>query len=392
MSDEPDFRAALRQCLAHYGEADARSWAQAGHLPAAVLTELGRHGVYRQRWEHGAHGGAARVVAMAQETAAVSSGLALAAMAQSEVFCGALTWLAEAPVQRDLLAAALDGTALGCLSSTEPTGGSDVAGLRTTVRRDRDGWHLRGRKRYISNLGGATHTLVLSRLADRLDPRDLSLFIVPLAATGVQVTGYFPALGLSACDVGEVELDLWLPGDALLGAPGMGLAYLSRLLQFERLSICAQLAAGADTALGLAVAFAQRRVIAGDRLIDKQAIRHRLARCRTRLWLLESALRDLVGRTAAGLAVGRQTAALKLEASRIAESVTDECLQVFGARGYTSHYPLEQIWRDVRLARIGGGSEEIMTELVASGLDRPDPQWNARLDLLEQRDVPVPAG
>jgi alkylation response protein AidB-like acyl-CoA dehydrogenase len=281
-------------------------------------------------------------------------------------------------------------TALGCLSSTEPTGGSDLAGLRTTARRDGDGWYLAGRKRYISNLGGATHTLVLARLADRLNPRDLSLFVVPMAAPGVTVRGFFPALGLSACDVGEVEFDVRLPPDALLGASGMGLAYLSRLLQFERLSIIAQLATEARTALGLAVAFAQRRAIGTGQLIDKQAVRHRLAHCQAQLWLLEAGLRDLVERTAAGLGVGHQTAALKYNASRIAETITDECLQVFGAHGYTANYPLERIWRDVRLARIGGGSEEVMIEVVASRLDRPDPYWNARLDALEAADLPVP--
>jgi alkylation response protein AidB-like acyl-CoA dehydrogenase len=387
------FQAALRACLAEFDEDAVRDWEGGGHLPPSVLAALGRHGVFRNRWRDGADGGAAHVVAMAEETAGVSSGLALAAMGHCEVFCGALQWLAETDGQRALREAALDGTVVGCLASTEPSGGSDLSAIRTTACRSGAGagWRVQGRKRYVSNLGGATHALVLARLRDRLDARDLSLFVVPLGEPGATVEGFFPAVGLAACDVGEVSLDVVLPEDALLGSSGMGLAYLSRLLQFERLSICAQLLTGARAALGLATAFARRRMVGADRLLDKQAVRHRLGRCRSELWMLEAALADLVRRTRSGEGVGHRTAALKLEASRIVEHVTDECLQVFGARGYTRHYPLERIWRDVRLARIGGGSEEVLTELVASRLDRPQPEWERRLDDLAALDNPVPA-
>jgi alkylation response protein AidB-like acyl-CoA dehydrogenase len=384
------FREALRRGLAALGPDAARGWARSGHLPGHVIADLGRPGIFRDRWADGAAEGAALVVAMAQETAAVSSGLALAVMGHCEVFCGALHWLARTPGQAALREAALDGAIVGCLGSTEPAGGSALASIRTAAIREEGGWRLRGRKSYISNLGGASHILVLARPGDGLDPADLSLFIVPLEAPGVSVDGYFPAMGLEACDVGQVSLDTALPADAMLGMPGMGVAYLSRLLQFERLSICAQVTAGANAALGLAAAFARRRAIGAERLIDKQAVRHRLARCQSQLWLIEAALRDLVARTEAGRGVGHETAALKLEASRVAGEVSDACLQVFGARGYLRSYPLEGIWRDVRLARIGGGSEEVMTDLIASRLDRPDQRRERELDELEAGNEPVP--
>lgn len=383
MTGTARFRTRLRDCLSEFTAGATRAWEEAGHLPLSVMAALGRHGVFRERWRDGAAEGAPLVVAMAEETAVVSSGLALAAMAQSEVFCGALHWLAETGSQRSLLDAALEGTAVGCLGSTEPSGGSSLADIHTTACRDEGGWRLRGRKSYISNLGGATHVVVLARLSDRLDTRDLSLFVVPLGAPGVTIDGYFPALGLSACDVGQVSLDVVVDSCALLGQPGMGLAYLSGLLQFERLSICAQLVTGARTALGLAAAFGRRRMVGTERLLDKQAMRHRLARCQSQLWLAEAALADLVRRTESGQSAGHRTAALKLEISQIAEHITDSCLQVFGARGYMRDYPLERIWRDVRLARIGGGSDEVMTELVASRLDRPDPRAERQLEELE---------
>src|SRR5207253_5497065 len=179
-----------------------------------------------------------------------------------EVFVGALRWLAADDAQRALLSDALDGRAIGCFGATEPHGGSDLAGLRTTATRQPDGWRLVGRKRYVSNLGAATHLLAVARV-DGSGPRDLALFLVPLDAPGVRVEGFFATAGLRSCDVGEVDLDTTLGPEALLGAPGMGLAYASRLLQFERLSICAQLLTAGRMALGLAAAFARRRVIEG---------------------------------------------------------------------------------------------------------------------------------
>jgi len=381
-------RSRLHAALSGFDAGTVRDWEDRGHLPRSALAALGRHGVFRQRWSAGADEGAGQVVAMAEETAAASSGLALAAMGHCEVFCGALHWLAGTAYQLVLREEALDGTVTGCLASTEPSGGSDVAAIGTTAEQAAGGWRLRGRKRYVSNLGGASYALVLARVAGRPDARDLSLFAVALDRPGACVDGYFPAAGLAACDVGELSLDVLVPHDALLGAPGMGLAYLSRLLQFERLSICAQLLTGARMTLGLAAAFARRRMLGTDRVLDKQAIRHRLGHCQSQLWMLEGALADLVRRTRDGEAVGHRTAALKLSASRIAAHVTDECLQVFGARGYTRHYPLERIWRDVRLARIGGGSEEVLTELVATRFDRPEPEWELRLDELTAGDLP----
>ncbi|MGA8113819.1 MAG: acyl-CoA dehydrogenase family protein [Actinocatenispora sp.] len=390
MNDPSTFGKRLATALEQFPEPTVREWERTGHIPRTAVAKLADQGIFTDRWAPGQAQGADLVVQIATATAQVSSGLALATMGHCEVFCGALHWLAETDRQRELRDSALAGTVTGCLASTEPTGGSDLAALRTTVSREGDGWRLRGQKRYISNLGGATHALVLAGQPDRADPRNLSLFVVGLDTPGATIDGFFPAAGLDACDVGQLTLDAVVPDDALLGSSGMGLAYLSRLLQFERLSICAQLISGARTTIGLAVAFARRREMGPGRLMDLQTIRHRLARCQSQLWMLEGALRDLVARTQDGVGVAHQTAALKLEVSQAVGTITDECLQIFGARGYTRHYPLERIWRDVRLARIGGGSEEVMTELLAARLDRPDPDRERWLDALEVGDVPLP--
>jgi alkylation response protein AidB-like acyl-CoA dehydrogenase len=384
------YRDRVRAALRGLQEQAVDGWETDGHLPREAFAALADHGVFRDRWRDGAEGGLPYLVAMAEETARVSSGVALAAMAHSEVFIGALQWLAACDGQRSLLEAALDGRVVGCFAATESHGGSDLAGVRATARRILGGWYLAGRKRYVSNLGGATHLLVLAREPTRPPTHALSLFLVPLDAPGVRIDGFFATAGLRSCDVGEVSFDVVLGRDALLGASGMGLLYATRLLQFERISICAQLIEAARIALGLAAAHARRRTVFGSRLLDKQAVRHRLASCQAGLWAAEALLERVVAAALRDCGVGHQVAGLKLVTGRMAEQVIDECLQLFGARGYTSNYPLERIWRDARLARIGGGPDEVMAEVVASRLDRPSRQFDELLDRFEAADLPLP--
>lgn len=383
---ETDFDGLLTAALDGITPEEVRRWEDERHLPPAVLRRLAEHGVFRRRWAEGAEGGLPHLVTMARRCTEVCSGLAIAAMGHSEVFTGGLHWLADGPEQRQLLDDALAGRALGCFASTEPHGGSNLAGVRSeAVPTDDGGWRLRGHKRYISNLGGTTHGLVLARLAGRGE-RNLALFVLPWRAGGVRVHGFFEATGLRSCDVGEASFDVELPRHALLGTEGLGLAYANRLLQFERLSICAQLLAGARQALRLATAYARKRVVFGEPILAKQATRHRLAQLSARLWIAEGALRDLVASASAGEGFAHQVAALKLVTSDLAEELTGECLQVMGARGYTSNFPLERMWRDARLARVGGGAHEVLTEVVASRLRAPDPQAEALLATYEAGD------
>lgn len=379
----------VREVLAPFRGEPAQSWEVEGHLPRAVFRRLGEAGIFRQRWAEDATAGLPELVVLATETADVSSGLALGVMGHTEVFIGSLQWLADTAAQHALLEAALDGTAVGCFAATEPHGGSSLAGARTLASRRGEGWHLRGCKRYISNVGTATHALVVARIDGRDEPNDLSVFVVPVGAGGAEVAGFFTTAGSSACDVGELRIDVEVGPDALLGSPGLGLLYANRLLQFERLSICAQLLAGARTSLGLAMAHARRREVAGGPLVEKQVVRHRLANCQVELWAAEAMFDGVLRAMADDQPVSHESAAAKVFCTRTAERIADQCMQVFGARGYTTNYPLERIWRDVRLARIGGGPDEVLIDVVASGINRPERRYEEWLDRLEAADAPA---
>jgi alkylation response protein AidB-like acyl-CoA dehydrogenase len=313
----------------------------------------------------------------------------LAVVTHCEVFTGALHALARSPSQRRLLEDALAGEAIGCFAATERDAGSDLAAATTVAHPTARGWRLVGTKHYIGNLMTATHALVVARSLAEPEGRDLSLFLVPLSDPGVVVEGYYEKLGLASCPIGDLTFDCELPDDALLGPPGTALLQVTRVLQLERISISAQLIAAARLSLGLAVAFGRRRCVFGERLLDKQVWRHRLADAQTRELATEAFLQSVVTQAGQGIAVGRQTAALKLCAAQMATAVVDECMQLLGGRGYTLNYPLEGYWRDIRAARIGGGSDELMRELVAAGIDRPNAFFDSWLDELDASDTPV---
>ncbi|WP_165978421.1 acyl-CoA dehydrogenase family protein [Actinomadura darangshiensis] len=384
------FQVEVRGALAAF-TGDFARWELERHIPKSVPAALGRAGLFRRRWEPGAEGGLRRLVTMCQEICRESSGLALVAMGHSEIFVGGLHWLAATPYQLELLENALDGAVVGCFGATEPHGGSSLGDLRTAAVRVPDGWRLTGCKRYISNVGRADYILVLARAEDAAHPGDLSLFLLPLDHPGVTVDGFFDTAGLRSCDAGQVTFDATLPDDALLGKAGLGLLYATHLLHFERLGICAQLITAADTALRLAAAYTRQRTTGGRRVMDRQSVRHRLARARAELWNLETRLAHLVGiAEREGRMPGHEIAALKLTAGESTGAIVDTALQLFGARGYTAAFPLERIWRDARLARLGGGTDEVMSDLVAARVDRADPYYDDLVTALSLNDQPGP--
>lgn len=325
---------------------------------------------------------------LCEECGLVNGGLGLAVSLHSEVFLNALH-ASRRPAHEPLRGAALDGNAIGCFAVTEPTGGSDVAGIATTLVRGDGQWRLSGEKRYISNAGVATHVLVLARRLGA-DAGRLSVAIVPFDRSGVYVEGFFPKMGTWGADAAHLRFDdVLLTDDDLIGPIDGGLLVLMRCLTYERLAVSAQLLAGTRYILRLVTAYMRSRRQFGTRLFDLQALRHRLVDCWIELWAAEGLRERVVGRLLDGRGRPHETAALKLFAGRVAGRVADECMQFLGGRGYTMNYPIERFWRDARLARIGAGTDEIMRELLGSALDAPDATMEQVLNDLDREDIAI---
>jgi alkylation response protein AidB-like acyl-CoA dehydrogenase len=271
---------------------------------------------------------------------------------------------------REYLAGTLDGRLVGCLGASEPAGGSDLNGVRTVARKTPGGWHVTGEKKYLSLGMVCDFALLLCRLdeGDGAVAGRLGLLAVP--SSGLTPRKRLSKAGTAGLDTTWMMIDAEVPDEAMVGRPGTGLLAAVWGLNHERLSIAAQVAGGAARAIGLATAHLHRREQFGKPLMEHQALRLRLAELSSRLLLLRYAVYAAAQGVAVPGATGtREIAALKVTAAKFVEEVMSECMHLFGGPGYLDdETPMSRMWRDWRLARLGGGSDEMMWELMASGL------------------------
>ncbi|SDJ46471.1 citronellyl-CoA dehydrogenase [Lentzea albidocapillata subsp. violacea] len=358
-----DYRAEIRRVIAGLVPC-MPSWEEDGHLPRELFRALAAAGAFRERWALGPVGGLPLARVLVEELAVHNAGAALAVSLHSEVFLHALH---RAGGQAEILEGALDGSVIGCAAVTEPGAGSDVPAVTTSARREGDRWRLTGTKCLITNAGRATHVLVLARTGDA---RSFGLFVVPLS--GVTPTRFVPTLGVRSADTAVLDLDVTVPSTAVVGNPRAGLVQLLRVLDFERLAAAAGLIATARAAMALALAHMRDRTAFSARLFDHQVLRHRMAwhwaRVSAVAALLDVAMTPVHGDEVSHSAV----AAAKLVAARDCADAVDAALQAFGGRGYTEDFPLARMYRDVRLTRIGGGTDEMLCEVIAANLDTDD--------------------
>jgi acyl-ACP dehydrogenase len=365
-----DFRERARtvareQIMPLYAEAE-----ESGTFPREAFAALGAAGLIRERWAGGPGGDRTRSVILAEELArAGGGGVAIGCTLAMEPMVAALRRHGGSPLVKDTVEQVLDGRLVGCFAASEPVGGSDLAGVRTTASREGDGWRVRGEKKFVSLGPVADYALVLCRTADEdaADPR-LAVFLVP--ASGMRVRKPLRRLGLSSLSTAWMEIDAHVPDEALMGRPGLGLMVATHALSHERFAAAAQLVGLCLRAIELATAHLHRRTQFGRPLIEHQALRLRLAELSAQLTVLRhgvyGAASDAPGAPALGT---REIAAFKVSAARFAEKVVGECMHLFGGMGYLEdETPLARMYRDVRLARLGGGSDEVMWELVAAGL------------------------
>ncbi|MEA2355481.1 MAG: hypothetical protein QOD61_1610, partial [Solirubrobacteraceae bacterium] len=267
--------------------------------------------------------------------------------------------------KREWLEPAIRGEKILCLGITEPDAGSDVAGIRTRAVRDGDEFVINGSKTYITN-GHRADVIVLVTKTDVEAGYDgFTLFLVPMDAPGVIREKKLEKLGMHASDTALLAFqDVRVPADAVLGEIGKGFYHIMWELQGERLIGAAGCVAGAQRAFDMTLKYALERQAFGRSIGHFQVIRHKFADMATKI----EAARQMVYTTAWRFQNGeypvREISMAKLFASRIAVEVADECIQIHGGAGYMKEYGIERVWRDMRLNRIGAGTDEIMLDVI----------------------------
>jgi alkylation response protein AidB-like acyl-CoA dehydrogenase len=260
---------------------------------------------------------------------------------------------------------AIAGRKILCLGITEPDAGSDVAGIKTVAKRDGDGYVINGSKTYITN-GHRADVIVLVTKTDTEAGYDgFTLFLVPMDAEGVIREKRLKKLGMHASDTALLAFqDVHVPESAVLGQIGKGFYHIMWELQGERLIGAAGCVAGAQHVFDRTLQYAKERKAFGREIGRFQVIRHKFAEMATKIETARQLVYTTAWRFQNGEYPVREISMAKLYAARIAVEVADECIQIHGGAGYMVEYGIERVWRDMRLNRIGAGTDEIMLDVI----------------------------
>ena len=263
------------------------------------------------------------------------------------------------------------GELIGAIAMTEPGAGSDLQGIATRARRDGDGYRISGQKTFITNGQHANLVIVVAKTDPAQGARGISLFVVETdAAQGFERGRNLDKIGLKANDTSELFFnDVRLPASALLGSrEGQGFIQLMQQLPQERLLIGTQSIAMIERALAVTIDYAREREAFGQKIIDFQNTQFKLAELKTEATIGKVFHDDCVARHIAGGLDPATASMAKYWLSELQGKVVDECLQLFGGYGYMNEYPIARMYRDARVQRIYGGTNEIMKLLIARSL------------------------
>jgi alkylation response protein AidB-like acyl-CoA dehydrogenase len=269
------------------------------------------------------------------------------------------------------LVPSIKGEKISSLGITEPGAGSDVAGIRTTARRDGDEYVINGSKIFITNGARADFIVLVTKTDPDKGHDGITLFVVDLKdddgnpVPGFSVSRKLEKMGMHASDTAELAFeDVRVPAENLLGEEGKGFYHISWELQGERLVGAIGCVSGAERVFERTLEYAKEREAFGRPIGRFQAIRHKFAEMSVRIEAAKQMVYATAWRFANGEYPVREITQAKLYASRVIEEVADDCIQIHGGYGYMKEYEVERAYRDARLNRIGAGTDEIMLEVI----------------------------
>jgi len=294
-----------------------------------------------------------------------SGGFAAAMWAHAYLAMSHLNLEASNPLKEKYLAKSISGEMIGCLCISEPFAGSDVAGMRTTAIREGDSYIINGSKTFITNGVYSDYLVVSAKTHPDQKHRGISMFLVDRETPGLSATK-LDKLGWRASDTGEISFDnVVIPSSHLLGIEGNGFAYLMQHLALERLIMGINAHARAEYVLEYATQYMSERQAFGKHLNEFQVLRHKVAKMASNIEMHKVFNYNITHRLNNGEYVVKEASMSKLLSTKMADEVIYDCLQMLGGYGYMEEYPMARYFRDSRLGPIGGGTSEILCEVIA---------------------------
>jgi acyl-CoA dehydrogenase len=376
------FRQAVRSFIEKEVEAHIEEWEQAGQIPKSIwprMGELGFLGVEYDEKYGGAGADFQTTMVLCEEMARSRSGsLAMAVGVQTDMASPHLYWTGSEALKERYLPDICAGRSLCCIAVTEPGGGSDVAAIKTRAVRDGDHYVLNGAKMFITNGTMADIYFVAARIEQgpegegdqKKRHRGISMFLVERSTAGLTVSRKLDKMGMRASDTAELSFqDMRVPAENLLGREGVGFYEVMRVFQRERLVAGLHAIAGCQRALEDTIAYVKERQAFDSPLSKKQVVRHKLADLATLIEAGRSLTYAACLKFAEGVDAVKEISMVKLFTADMAQKVAYDCVQLHGGYGYMREYAIERFFRDTRLMSIGGGTSEVMKEIIAKQLE-----------------------
>lgn len=364
----------LRKVIRRFVEKEvtpyAEKWDEEQDFPNSLIERMGNLGLLGLHIseEYGGQGGnlASTIVMIEELVRSGSGGFPMAVAVQANFVSPVIEKFGTDEQKKKYLMPSVKGKKIACLGITEPDAGSDVSNIRTTARRDGDEYVINGSKTFITNGQRADYVLLVAKTDPSKKHKGFSLFLVDKGLKGFTVGKKLKKVGMLCSDTTELFFDdCRVPSTALLGTENEGFTQIMWELNGERLTGAAGTIATAQYALDITIDYIKQRKVFGQPIASYQVWQHRMAELATKI----EAARNLVYTTAWRYINGeypiKEIAMCKTLCAQTTFEVADTCMQAFGGYGYTSEYPIGRIWRDTRLHRIGGGSDEIMREIIA---------------------------
>ncbi len=370
--EHEQFRASVRAFVDRHVRPVVDEAERAGRPPAALIKELGNAGLLGLAVPEqygGSAGDALAIVLLSEGLTRASAGIAVTALVSGYMSTPHIARYGTDAQRAKYLPGLVAGDQIASIAVTEPGAGSDVAAITTRATPADGGYVLDGTKMFITNAGLADVFVVAARTSPD-GHRGITTFLVDADNPGLSLGAPLRKMGWHASDTREVVLDgCFVPTDAVLGEAGRGFHQIMAAFQLERLNLAGMGLGHAAECLAAATAYARDREVFGAPLISLQTMRHRLAALSVEL----EAAQLLTYRAAARLDAGHpeagaSVAKAKYQAAIAANHIVDECVQVFGGAGFLEETPVARHYRDARVLRIGGGTDEIQLEILAKGL------------------------
>lgn len=365
---------ALRKVIRRFVEKEVaphvEKWEKDGEFPIEIVKRMGDLGFLGLRYPEkiGGQGGDYFTgLIFAEEMAKCGcGGFPMAIAVQTDMATPPIAEFGNEDQIKRFLIPAIKGEKLAAIGISEANHGSDVASIETRAKKDGDDWIINGSKMFITNGMRADFVTLVTRTSDAPGYKGISIFLVDLDSPGVSVSKRLDKVGMRSSDTAELIFDnVRVPHANLLGEEGKGFSYIMWELQGERMISAAGSVGMAEYAYNLALDYAKTRKQFNQPIANFQIISHMLAEMKTEIEVCKELTYATAYQFSKGNILSKEISMTKLAAAQMAHWVADRALQIFGGNGYMAEYPIERIWRDTRLHRIGAGADEVMKEIIA---------------------------